>query len=88
MAPYDLVQSVGRALDILELVGNSEGGMRRQTVINLTQLKPATTYNLLRTLVAKGFLIKRRNPIRYYLGPTMVSLRRAQRDYELFQRAK
>jgi len=88
MPNYDLLQSVGRALDILELVGNSKVGMSRRVVVNITHLSNTTAFNMLRALVAKGFLVKRRNPIRYYPGPVLINFCRAQRDYELFQRAK
>ncbi|RPI61475.1 MAG: hypothetical protein EHM48_05580 [Planctomycetaceae bacterium] len=88
MPNYDLLQSVGRALDILELVGNSESGMSWRLVVDRTHLSNTTAFNMLRALVAKGFLVKRRNPIRYYPGPVLINFRRAQRDYELFQRAK
>jgi len=88
MPHYELIQSVGRALDILELVVNSEFGMDLRTVANLTFLKNATAHNMLRTLVAKGFLEKRRKPIRYHPGPVLLNYRRSQRDAALFQRAK
>lgn len=88
MSHYELVQSVERALDILELVANTEAGITRQCVIGRTRLKNTTVYNLLKTLVAKRYLVKQRNPIRYHAGPVLLNIRRAQRDYELFQRAK
>ncbi|RPI61427.1 MAG: hypothetical protein EHM48_05665 [Planctomycetaceae bacterium] len=88
MPNYELIQSIGRALDILELVGNSESGMSLHLVVTRTHLKTATAHNILRTLAAKGFLVKRRNPIRYQAGPILLNIRRAQRDLELFNRVR
>ncbi|RPI60916.1 MAG: hypothetical protein EHM48_06465 [Planctomycetaceae bacterium] len=88
MPSYDLVQSVGRALDILELVVNSETGLDLNGVVAFTFLKTATAHNLLRTLVAKGFLEKSRNPIRYYPGPILLNYRRSERDSNLFNHAR
>jgi len=88
MPRYNLIQSVERSLDILELIGNSTADIRLRVISNRTCLKNTTLHNILRTMVARGFLVKRRNPIRYNLGPAMLSIRRAQRDCELFQQAR
>jgi DNA-binding IclR family transcriptional regulator len=53
-----LVQSVGRALDILELLGRAEGGLGVTELARRLELKTPTAHNLLRTLSARGYAAK------------------------------
>jgi DNA-binding IclR family transcriptional regulator len=53
-----LVQSVGRALDILEALGRTEGGLGVTELARRLELKPPTVHNLLRTLTARGYVAK------------------------------
>ncbi|MBN1671952.1 MAG: IclR family transcriptional regulator [Kiritimatiellae bacterium] len=53
-----LVQSVGRAFDILETLGGTEGGLGVTEVARRLRLKIPTTHNLLRTLAARGYAAK------------------------------
>jgi len=53
-----LVQSVGRALDILEALGGSEHGLGVSELARRLGLKVPTTHNLLRTLAARGYASK------------------------------
>lgn len=80
MPGYDYVQSVLRALDILELVGNASDadGVALRYVANTLNLHKKTAHNLLRTLVHRKFLEKTLSPPRYRLGPVMGILRERQ----------
>jgi len=58
MAGSSLVQSLSRALDILEAVGRAES-QAGSTLVEITRnlgLKPATAHNLAKTLIARGYL--------------------------------
>lgn len=54
--PSDLIQSVSRALRVLETVAESQGGLAAKAVARRTGLRLATTYHLLRTLAYEGYL--------------------------------
>ena len=59
--PTDLIQSVSRALRILEVVGDAPGGLTAKAIARRAGLKPATTYHLLRTLAYEGYLTRAPN---------------------------
>jgi DNA-binding IclR family transcriptional regulator len=82
MSKNDLVQSVTRALDLLEMVGRSENGLTLQEIARSLGVQPPTAHNMARTLVARGYLQKSRQPIRYQLGSALFGLvdRQAKRD--------
>lgn len=66
--PSDLIQSVSRALRILECVGDQPGGATPKAVAAACDLSLSTTYHLLRTLAWEGYL--RRLPSGdYVVGP-------------------
>ncbi|MFA9429511.1 IclR family transcriptional regulator [Egicoccus sp. AB-alg2] len=56
--PSDLIQSVSRALRILEAVGASPGGCNPKVVARRCDLHLSTTYHLLRTLAYEGYLAR------------------------------
>src|SRR5512146_598493 len=87
MAHSDLLQSLLRALDILELVARSDDGLTLQELADSLGMKPPTVYNLARTLAARGFLRKVPRPVRYQLGPAMTELVGLQVDHALMQQA-
>ena len=62
-----LVQSVERALDILELIGNEEKPLRSSFIAENLELHSSTANNLIRTLYRRGFLTQRENG-KYYIG--------------------
>ncbi|MDD2708192.1 MAG: helix-turn-helix domain-containing protein [Verrucomicrobiae bacterium] len=68
MSNSDLVQSVARSLQILEMVGRSEAGVTLQEMARRLEVQPSTAHNLARTLVNGRFLQKKIHPIRYELG--------------------
>lgn len=56
--PSDLIQSVSRALRVLEAVGASPQGCNAKTVAGRTGLHLSTVYHLLRTLDYEGYLCR------------------------------
>ncbi|BCJ27275.1 transcriptional regulator [Actinocatenispora thailandica] len=57
-APSDLIQSVSRALRILETVGRSQRGLTVKQIARRCELGLSTTYHLVRTLTYEGYLIR------------------------------
>jgi DNA-binding IclR family transcriptional regulator len=70
--PTDLIQSVSRALRILEEVGDSPGGLNTKQIAQQCDLALPTTYHLVRTLTYEGYLIRRSNGV-YGLGMEIAS---------------
>lgn len=68
MANNDLVKSLLKGLDILEIVSASEDGISLAEITERTGLKGPTAYNLIRTLVACEYLERAENPVRYKPG--------------------
>lgn len=56
--PTDLIQSVSRALRVLEVVGAAPDGCTPKAVASRTGLHLSTTYHLLRTLAYEGYLVR------------------------------
>ena len=65
--PSDLIQSVSRALRILEEVGNNPRGLNAKEISRRCGLTLPTAYHLLRTLCYEGYLA-RRGTSSYVLG--------------------
>ncbi len=57
-APSDLIQSVSRALRILEAVGRSQRGLTVKQIARRCSLGLSTTYHLVRTLAYEGYLLR------------------------------
>jgi DNA-binding IclR family transcriptional regulator len=74
MPSNKLVQSVTRSLMILEQLASVDEGMTLQQLCQALDLKPPTMHNLLRTLVARGYVERLSSPARYRLGATMFDL--------------
>ncbi len=74
MANSDLIQSVVRSLDILEVVARSEDGLTLQQLSDQLGLQASTAHNLARTLLAKGYLSKSTGPVKYRLGFSLQEL--------------
>jgi DNA-binding IclR family transcriptional regulator len=55
--PEDFVQSVGRALRVLEVVGRRPG-LPVKTIARLCALNISTTYHLVRTLAYEGYVVR------------------------------
>ncbi len=88
MAGNQLVQSVLRAVDLLEAVSASEGGLSLADLSEQVGLNPTTTHNLARTLVARGLLEKTTRPTKYRLGAAAFDLVRRQQDSAVIDRVE
>ncbi|OGV33514.1 MAG: hypothetical protein A2020_10475 [Lentisphaerae bacterium GWF2_45_14] len=69
----ELVQSVERALDIIEIVAGAGNGLRLNEISARIGLKNTTVHNLIRTLSARGFLGKNDNNI-YTVGERLLEV--------------
>lgn len=78
MPGSQLVQSVVRAAELLQLVGQSERGLGLGELAEALGVTPSAAHNLARTLVAQRLLEKRSRPVRYLLGPAIYELATAQ----------
>ncbi len=58
LRPKDFVQSVGRAMRVLEVVGRRPG-LPVKTIARHCTLNVSTTYHLLRTLAYEGYVVRR-----------------------------
>lgn len=81
MPHSDLVQSVTRAVAILELVAGSPASMSLKEICEALGLKVSTAHNIVRTLIAKGLLAGSARPVRYMLGPAVGRLAMAYRQH-------
>ncbi len=68
------VQSVDRALSILETLGPEPDGLGVTELARALGLKTPTTHNLLRTLAARGYVAQDVSTQKYRLGPACGSL--------------
>ena len=82
MVAYDssptLIQSVQRALHLIEAVSAREGRAHAKELARDLGLSPSTTYHLLRTLVHEGYL-RRLDDGSYVLGPSIAHVARSDR---------
>ncbi|SPJ32516.1 IclR family transcriptional regulator [Kushneria phyllosphaerae] len=75
-----MIQSIERALHILECIANAGGALRLQQIAEVTQLKATTAHNILKTLTALGYVRRRHSDTRYYLGDRILNLARIAGD--------
>ena len=87
MAHSDLVQSLLRGVDVMELVAQSERGLSLGEICTTLGLKQPTVHNLLRTLIARELVEKATGPVRYRLGPAVSRLAEERSLHELTRRA-
>lgn len=73
MPHSELVQSLLRGLDILKHISNHPDGMRLNELTAVTGLKKPTLHNLLRTLIARGFVFKD-GMNRFNIGPAVYEI--------------
>lgn len=74
MAGTQIVQSLVRGMEIVQLISASGDGLTLTEIASGMSLKPSTAHNLARTLITKGFLEKKDSPVRYCLGPALGEL--------------
>ena len=87
MPHNELVQSLLRAVDVIELVAQSERGLSLGEVCESLGLKQPTAYNLIRTLIARDLVEKTTSPVRYRLGPTVVRLAEERQNQTVVRQA-
>ena len=80
------IQSVERALAILEQVAHTPGGMPLRDLAAALELGVTTVHNLAATLVNRGYLMKTPAPKRYALGSAARVLAGADRQQESLKR--
>jgi DNA-binding IclR family transcriptional regulator len=78
MSAIATIQSVDRALGILEAVVDSADGLTLAALSHRMGLGKTTVHNLARTLVERGYLAKLDAPRRYVLGEAVDRLGRAR----------
>ncbi len=71
MPGSELIQSLVRGLDVLDVVSMSESGMPLKQIAAALDLKSTTVHNILRTLAAKGFIIRSESTGLYSTGPAV-----------------
>ena len=77
-----LIQSLDRALDILELVRDKDDSVRASDIADKLGLGMATAHNIIRSLYQRGYLTQDDNS-RYLLGPECFKLyKRASSDFD------
>ena len=64
MSNSDLIGSLVRAMEILKMIGDSPSGCRVEEICAAMKLKPPTVYNIIRTLVAGGFVERHNRSLR------------------------
>lgn len=81
------IQSLQRGMRILELVSQAVDGLALGELARHMDLGKTTVHNLARTLVTSGYLLQRREPMRYVLGSAIFDLAGRQRIHALHERA-
>lgn len=83
-----LVQSLLRGLEILRRLAPTDHGMTLRETAAALELKEATTYKLLQTLVAAGFVEKTPRPVHYQLSSGVLELADTYWHRSLLRRAE
>lgn len=79
-----MIQSVSRALHLLEILARSGGSAKLKEITDISGLTTPTAHNLLNTLVALGYVKRRQGDVRYHLGDRILNIARvAGNDAEL-----
>ena len=86
MANNDLVGSVLKAMALVKIVSFAPNGMQLNVLSEAAGLKTATCFNLVRTLIAGGFLEKNNGKI--YVGSEISRLSGSRFQTEFFRHAE
>ena len=86
MANNDLVGAVVKAMALVKIVSTAQNGMKLNELAEATGLKTVTCFNLVRTLIAGGFLEKING--RLYVGSEITRLSRNRFQTEFFRHAE
>lgn len=83
------VQSVDRALDLLEALAASEGEVSITSLANRTSLHVSTVHRLLTTLLRRGYVRQNPDTSRYFTGAKLATLAEGRSRFnELRHRAR
>jgi DNA-binding IclR family transcriptional regulator len=82
MAIGKRIESAVRALRILEMVKNSQKGLRLYEIAQALTMSMQTTHNYVGTLLAGEYLERLGSPTRYTPGPALVNLGRHGGDWD------
>jgi IclR family transcriptional regulator, acetate operon repressor len=83
------VQSVDRALDLLEALAAAEGEVSITSLANRTSLHVSTVHRLLTTLLRRGYVRQNPETSRYYTGAKLATLAEGRSRFnELRHRAR
>lgn len=77
------IQSLQRAMAVIEAIAASEDGMRLQALAQAVDLTPGAVHHIVDTLVAGGWLVHETKPVRYRLGPVLLAMGKPQQDRRL-----
>jgi len=87
MKPTDFVQSVERALDILDCLSSTK--MNLNDISKIVNLNKSTVHRLLQTLISKGFVVQDETSAQYGLTTKLVELgQRVIDDLNIVELAK
>lgn len=82
-----MIQSIERAIAILEFIANNGGAARLTEIARELGVSKTTTHNIVNTLLQLGYTQKRQGDMRYHLGGRILNLARVMEDdNELRQR--
>ncbi|MCL5779914.1 MAG: IclR family transcriptional regulator [Firmicutes bacterium] len=76
----NVVQSLDRALDILEELSRHESGLGVTEIGSIVGLHKSTVHRLLHTLMLRGYVEKKNDTEKYRLGLKLISLGQARLD--------
>ncbi|NJL08939.1 MAG: IclR family transcriptional regulator [Methylacidiphilales bacterium] len=74
------VQTVERALDILDVLGAASNGMRLNDVAGRVGLNVSTCHHLIATLLERGYVCQNPRGRTYFLGTKMLDLSRSRAE--------
>lgn len=87
MAHNELVQSLLRAVDVLELVAQTERGLTLAEVCTSLGMKSSTAHNIIRTLVARDLIERTTSPVRFRIGPAVFRLAEERNNHMVVRHA-
>lgn len=73
-AERDLVKSAARSLDILEFLSNHSGGVTLTVLREHLKIPISSLFNIMMTLVQKGYVVRDELTLMYRLGPKVGQL--------------
>lgn len=81
-----MIQSVTRALEVLDTIAHAGGAASLGEIAARTGLKTTTAHNILRTLQDAGYIRRRPGDMRYHLGDRILNLARVVGDDDALRR--